>query len=71
MWFLKCSLKVLVVEPKRILQILKNPVNFILINGLLYGVEFDVRTVQIIQVCKCKGIGLLMLRSRQSFVVVL
>lgn len=70
-WFLTCSLKVLVVvEPKRILQILKNPLYFIFTNGLLYGVQFAVRTIQIIQVCKCKGADFLMLRSRQSFFVI-
>lgn len=68
-WFLTCSLKVLVVEPKRILQILKNPLYFIFINGLLYGVQFAVRTIQIIQVCECKGTDFLVLRSRQSFFV--
>jgi len=35
-WFLTCSLRVLIVaEPKRILQILKNPLYFILIKGWL------------------------------------
>lgn len=69
-WFLTCSLKVLVVEPKRILQILKNPLYLILINGLLYGVQFAGRTIQIIGVCKCEGTDFMMLRSRQSFSVV-
>lgn len=41
---------------------------FFLVNGLFYGVQFAVRAIQIIQVCKCKGTVFLMLRSRWSFV---